>query len=67
MLVMEEGKAVEFDSPIALLEQSDSVFAELVNSTGEDSARALREMASTGKAPQSKSNVDKVNTRITQP
>jgi ABC-type multidrug transport system fused ATPase/permease subunit len=45
ILVMDKGRAVEFGSPKSLLE-ADGIFAELVKSTGEESARALREMVS---------------------
>ena len=45
VLVMDEGKAVEFDSPAALLDRDVSVFSQLVKSTGEESAKALRQMA----------------------
>jgi len=45
ILVMDAGKAVEFGPPSELLEQSGSLFAELVNSTGEESSKFLREMS----------------------
>ena len=44
ILVMDKGRAAEFGSPQALLERN-GVFAELVDSTGEESSRALREIA----------------------
>ena len=44
ILVMENGRAVEFGAPSELLERN-GLFADLVQSTGEESARALREMA----------------------
>ena len=43
-LVMDNGQAVEFGRPDELLE-SNGVFAELVDSTGPESSRALREIA----------------------
>ena len=45
VLVMDKGKAVEFGSPQTLLANENGVFADLVNSTGFESAIALREMA----------------------
>jgi ABC-type multidrug transport system fused ATPase/permease subunit len=44
ILVMDKGRAVEFGPPIELLE-SEGVFTELVNATGEESAAALRKTA----------------------
>lgn len=44
ILVMDKGRAAEFGSPQDLLERN-GVFAELVASTGEESSRALREIA----------------------
>ena len=43
-LVMDNGQAVEFGRPDELL-KSNGVFAELVDSTGAESSRALREVA----------------------
>ena len=45
VLVMDKGRAAEFDSPANLLSIEDGVFSELVNSTGVESAKALRELA----------------------
>ena len=45
VLVMDKGRAAEFDSPANLLSIKDGVFSELVNSTGVESAKALRELA----------------------
>jgi len=47
ILVMENGRAVEFGSPKELLERG-GVFADLVASTGEESAKTLREIACCG-------------------
>ena len=44
VLVMDNGKAVEFGTPTDLLDAPNGVFTELVNATGEESARALRDM-----------------------
>jgi ABC-type transport system involved in cytochrome bd biosynthesis fused ATPase/permease subunit len=44
ILVMGEGRMVEFGSPAELLANNGS-FAELVDSTGPESSRALRAMA----------------------
>jgi ABC-type transport system involved in cytochrome bd biosynthesis fused ATPase/permease subunit len=44
ILVMGEGRMVEFGSPAALL-SNNGPFAELVDSTGPESSRALRAMA----------------------
>ena len=43
-LVMDNGHAVEFGRPDELLD-SNGVFAELIDSTGVESSRALREIA----------------------
>lgn len=48
ILVMDQGPAVEFGPPLQLLDQN-GVFAELVNSTGDESAAALREIAASKK------------------
>jgi ABC-type multidrug transport system fused ATPase/permease subunit len=45
VLVMDAGHAVEFDSPDKLLEMKNGVLSELVDATGSDSSRALRELA----------------------
>jgi len=44
VLVMDEGRAAQFGSPHDLLQHEDGLFTSLVNSTGEESARALKEM-----------------------
>lgn len=44
VLVMDQGRAAEFGSPRELLQEDDGLFTHLVNSTGEESARALKEM-----------------------
>jgi len=44
ILVMDKGRLVEMDSPLALLDK-DGMFSELVSATGPEGARALREMA----------------------
>lgn len=44
ILVMESGRCAEFGSPAELLARN-GVFAELVNSTGSDSSKALRAIA----------------------
>lgn len=45
VLVMDAGHAVEFGSPAELLDISGGVFGELVDATGVESSKALREMA----------------------
>jgi ABC-type antimicrobial peptide transport system ATPase subunit len=45
ILVMGEGRMVEFGSPAELLTENNGSFAELVDSTGPESSRALRAMA----------------------
>mmetsp|Transcript_10664 Transcript_10664/g.16074 ORF Transcript_10664/g.16074 Transcript_10664/m.16074 type:complete len:946 (-) Transcript_10664:1909-4746(-) len=47
ILVMDKGKAVEFDTPVRLLEDDNGLFTNLVDSTGKESSRALRAMAKT--------------------
>lgn len=44
ILVMDAGRAAEFGSPAELLD-SKGKFAELVDATGPESARALKSMA----------------------
>jgi ABC-type multidrug transport system fused ATPase/permease subunit len=44
ILVMNRGAAAEFGSPKELLEKN-GMFADLVEATGEESARALRQIA----------------------
>ena len=46
VLVMSDGKAVEFGPPGILLEKEEGFFTELVQSTGKKSAKALKKMAS---------------------
>lgn len=46
VLVMDAGKAVEFGSPAELLEIKNGVFSELVDATGAESSKALRDIAS---------------------
>jgi ABC-type multidrug transport system fused ATPase/permease subunit len=45
VLVMDKGKAAEFDSPANLLSIQGGVFSELVDATGPESSKALRDMA----------------------
>lgn len=45
VLVMKDGRAVEFDSPQTLLANANSVFSQLVDETGPASAAFLREAA----------------------
>ena len=44
ILVMDAGKAAEIGSPLELLSRN-GIFADLVNATGAESAKALRAMA----------------------
>jgi ABC-type multidrug transport system fused ATPase/permease subunit len=46
ILVMSDGKAVEFGPPEKLLQNEDGVFTELVRNTGRESEKALKKMAS---------------------
>jgi len=45
VLCMDAGRTAEIGSPSELLLQENSLFAKLVDATGSDSARALREIA----------------------
>ena len=45
VLVMDKGYAAEFDSPVNLLSDRKGVFSELVDATGVESSKALRDMA----------------------
>eukprot|EP00123_Amoebidium_parasiticum_P018050 comp24080_c0_seq1/m.43365 comp24080_c0_seq1/g.43365 ORF comp24080_c0_seq1/g.43365 comp24080_c0_seq1/m.43365 type:complete len:1444 (-) comp24080_c0_seq1:309-4640(-) len=45
VIVMSAGKVAEFDSPYALLQDPQSMFSTLVESTGPQAAAQLREMA----------------------
>jgi len=44
ILVMDKGRAVEFGSPMELLEK-EGAFASLVDSTGAESAKSLKAIA----------------------
>ena len=48
ILVLDQGKVVEFASPKKLLENPTSHFSKLVDATGEDSALELRQVAAGG-------------------
>jgi ABC-type multidrug transport system fused ATPase/permease subunit len=45
VLVMDKGRAAEFDSPDKLLSVVGGVFSELVDATGAESSKALRQLA----------------------
>ena len=45
VLVMDAGKAAEFDAPAKLLENTDGIFSQLVDATGSESSKALRQLA----------------------
>ena len=45
ILVLDDGKAVEFDSPGKLLENSDGYLFQLVNQTGHSTKNKLMQMA----------------------
>ncbi len=45
VLVMDAGRAAEFDAPAKLLEDSDGIFSQLVDATGSESSKALRQLA----------------------
>ena len=45
ILVLDDGKAVEFDSPGKLLENSDGYLFQLVNQTGHSAKKKLMQMA----------------------
>lgn len=45
VLVMDYGRAAEFDSPAKLLEKEEGIFSQLVDATGSESSRALRQLA----------------------
>ncbi|KAI9338538.1 P-loop containing nucleoside triphosphate hydrolase protein [Obelidium mucronatum] len=47
ILVLDQGRLVEFDSPNALLNRPDSAFSSLVDETGEANAKLLRSLAET--------------------
>ena len=44
ILVVDKGRAAEFGTPAELLSREDSIFSELVESTGKESAQTLRSM-----------------------
>jgi len=46
ILVMHQGRCVEFDTAAALLARRDSIFSALVDQTGEESSSRLRGLAS---------------------
>ena len=45
ILVMDKGKAAEFGSPKALVEDKNSLFTQLINATGVESASMLKKVA----------------------
>jgi ATP-binding cassette subfamily C (CFTR/MRP) protein 4 len=45
VLVMDDGRAVEFGSPKVLLQDDNGIFTNLVEATGVESASALRKIA----------------------
>ena len=45
ILVFDDGKIKEFDSPMNLLEKQGGSFRAMVEATGEESARVLRDIA----------------------
>ena len=45
ILVLEQGEVVEFDSPVALLDKPDGIFAKMVDNTGAVNASLLRKLA----------------------
>jgi ABC-type multidrug transport system fused ATPase/permease subunit len=45
VLVMDDGRAVEFGSPKVLLQEDNGFFTNLVEATGAESASALRKIA----------------------
>ena len=42
---MSDGQAVEFDTPLSLLQNKKSVFSSLVEKTGSEASRRLYQMA----------------------
>ena len=45
VLVMDAGKAAEFGSPAELLANQNGIFTELVDATGPESSKALKDIA----------------------
>jgi len=45
VLVMDAGRASEFDAPAKLLENKAGIFSQLVDATGSESSKALRQLA----------------------
>merc|ERR1712157_692071 len=45
VLVMDAGRAAEFDAPAKLLENTEGIFSQLVDATGAESSKALRQLA----------------------
>lgn len=45
VLVMDKGRAVEFDEPIRLLENREGIFYDMVMATGDESAKKLIDLA----------------------
>ena len=46
ILVLGEGKILEFDSPRVLLSKPDSEFSKMLDETGKENAAALRSIVS---------------------
>ncbi|RKP20081.1 hypothetical protein ROZALSC1DRAFT_13162, partial [Rozella allomycis CSF55] len=45
ILVLDQGRVVEFDQPHVLLSKPDSVLSSMVDETGQSNAQVLRELA----------------------
>ena len=45
VIVLDKGKVKEFDSPHELLKKRVGVFSKMVDATGKESSKALREVA----------------------
>lgn len=64
VLVMEAGRAVEFDSPKNLLKNPDGLFSRMVDSTGPESAKFLRAAAEDTSKLHSKSETQVDTSRL---
>ena len=45
VLVLDQGRIIEYDTPANLLSQEGSTFASLIDETGEANSKLLRELA----------------------
>ena len=60
ILVMDDGKCVEYDTAATLLERDASIFSSLVDATGPETSQKLRQTATAATARENKEAKDDV-------